>query len=554
MKNIYLLLQIAFWSHTAYGQIPNFNSRDTVACTYDTMQQIIVPTHWEIYQTYDDTWNGPRDTNFCPSISNTSSYYIGLPVNQLNRTVFLRALFNGVQLSPNDVYGLNASINLLGQNIVNYADTGSSCPEMVCTGMLAAVQIPDSFGTGTDMRWHEVNYYNGSWTGNNLNGCIPTEYFPDQLLKEVIYKVTFSNIPTGDTILFTPPYLEQVWYLNTINALYASQIRNGRHVVDLFDPINLVLHDNTYPSPTNWHYVEVSPNPNVAYVDTIDIFLQGGFEENVLLFQPFTELIGGHPVNDSINRHVVNIVNQGANFCFSYLVEKGFENGGNYIHQSGKLSFDYHRGCMFFGKGSSLVVADGAKLEYGTATKGMLALKTGGSIEIGKGAELLMKGKISLMEYEWEGPQQIYMTLNPGAKLTFAKGSRITNEKSKYGTIKLNVYMKGGVLDDSHLSPASRALINKIYDVPKENVEENLKLLGNPIYETLRLSYTAAEKETLLFSYYDLQGKYLGDYTAKCQQGINYIDIPVGNLPAGAYILKTTKGQTTSFTQKFVKL
>ena len=103
---------------------------------------------------------------------------------------------------------------------------------------------------------------------------------------------------------------------------------------------------------------------------------------------------------------------------------------------------------MQFGESSKLIVGDNARLDYGFNGVGNLALRSRSSIEIGEGAELHINNNVMLFEYKYDSePEQIYMTLNKGSKLSFGELAHIGNDYSMGGLMKLNIYMKGGEVD-----------------------------------------------------------------------------------------------------------
>jgi hypothetical protein len=265
------------------------------------------------------------------------------------------------------------------------------------------------------------------------------------------------------------------------------------------------------------------------------------------------DLVGAHPVGDTVNRHILHYVNNGGNTCLAIFIDKGFEHYDKFIYKSGMLMFDHPMACLYFGKGGALEVADGATMHYGETGKGMLLLKTGGTIIIGKGAELVIGNTVTMKEYYGEKPAQIYMTLNQGSKLTFAPGSHLVNNLSIGQAMKLNIFMKGGILDDSGLSAEDKANINLIYDQPNPHPEDNLKILGNPVQGNIQFSYLTDQAGNISVELIDLQGRTVSTQTMYCQRGVNYLQLVVNDGVKGGYMLRVS-GANNSMVKKLVRL
>ncbi|CAN5443550.1 hypothetical protein BH09BAC1_BH09BAC1_05910 [soil metagenome] len=533
---LFLLICISFHQVNAQ-QMPRFATRQQVACGGDTLRQVSGFAGWEAYQTLDNTWDGLRDTSSCfdfalPNIT----YYAVVNFTDVDptKTVFVRALFNPILLNSNDLYHFGASFSS-NSSILDLSDT---CIQGICSGIRVAVNVPDSAGTGTVYRWYSVPHSNGF--------CLPTEYFDNaNYLAEIIYSFKYIGSGANDSVRIFSPHIEQS-YANPISGPLVSTLHGNRYQYR-FDEIGgwptdnyLFVYDSLtgYPEINNFHFIEVTAQPNPTSVDTIDVVMGLSGYQN-FIFQPYTRLRGAHPSGDTINRHLVNIINDGGNFCLSVAYEKYFERGEKYEHRSGEVHFDNSGSCMLFGLGGKLVVADGARFTYGQNGRGMMALKTGSTIEIGKGAELLVGGHITMFEYDWENqPSQIYMELNEDGKLTFLPGARLTNIKSRFGRIKLNIYMNGGILDMSGLTPEDKRNINLIYPAPKRDLADNLIILPNPVEGYLRLSYNTKAQVSLKLEVIDLHGKVVFSTTKEAFEGMNFLETEALGLPTGTYILK----------------
>ncbi len=530
--------------------LPNFNTLFTKPCAVDSSISIRGFDKWEAYQTLDNTWNGPRDSTSCFNYAPLNpAYYAEIKLADIDpaKTVFVRGVFNPILLNEDELYHFEANIYPSGSGVVVIADT---CPEGICSGVSIAVSIPDSAGTGLNYRWY--------YTSTNNGICVPTEHFEDgNNIAEIIYRVKFTGSSANDYVHLYPPYLLSYYGFNKVYGPLVSTLHSGKFKYvfnerldyDYYRNSFMLMYDtaNGYPDHSNLHYIEVTADPNPDTVTNIDVVLDSYYGEENFVFQPHTRLQGAHPDGDSVNRHVVNLINYGANLCLNQFVEKGFEKGARYEHHAGEVNFNDARTCFLFGESGKLVVADNASFLYGNNGRGMMALKTGGTIEIGKGAELLIGGTITMFEYEWETQSsQIYMELNEGSKLTFLSGSRLTNMHSLFGQIKLNIYMNGGLLDDSGLSPEDKRLINLIYPAPKRYLDDNVTILPNPAEGRLRLSYNTKADVELLLTVLDVNGKAVFTSTKQTYEGMNFLETEELNLPAGTYILRVQSGDQTA--------
>jgi hypothetical protein len=553
MVKYLLTLVLLFSVEVAQTQnLPDFYTPQTKSCPLDSNVSVRGFANWEAYQTLDDTWNGPRDSsscfNFAPTPNVLNKAIIKFADVDPTKTVFVRALFSPKLLQEDGLYHFEAYFSASGNNVISLADT---CVEGICSGISVAVSVPDSAGTGVNYRWYQ---------GASNNGfCIPTEAFIDgNKLAEIIYRFKYTGTSGNDSVIMYSPYMSNYYYYNQVyGPLIATPHAGGRYQYRFderqdyyYSSSYLFMYNlaNGYPDHSNLSYMEVMPDPNPAVVDTIDVVMgESQFDPSSYIFQPHTRMQASHPDGDTVNRHVLNIINNGANLCLNTFYEKGFEKGAKYEHHAGEVNFNDARTCFLFGEGGKLVVADGANFQYGQSGRGMMALKSGGTIEIGKGAELLVGGTITMFEYEWETQSnQIYMELNEGSKLTFLPGSRITNMQSKFGKIKLNIYMNGGLLDDSGLQPEDKRLVNLIYPAPKRYLEENVAIVPNPVEGHIRISYNTKADTELQLTVLDINGKTVFVTTKQAFEGMNFLETDALNLPAGTYILRIQSGDETA--------
>lgn len=550
MRLLLASLVLSIICTTATSQsFPSFYTRDIVRipCPFNPLDSVDWVQGWRVYQTLDNTPDGPIDSSRCIDMYPGSYSYAAVSI-QLDDVDTTRQLFVEtsipMSLYAESVYGLENNIYRY-----NFLDNADTCAYGPCSGAYISLQS-DNLQNGCSNTF-ELN----SLLGTSM--CLSTESAANNTVTRFLFRFRFAGNTAGNAIQLYTPYLSQLYYLDKIPDLQARLAQSGSNTITFPDYNNygdasLVLYGDTVcPAMTSLYYHELSPTPNTTTVDTINLVID--YYGN-LVFQPYTRVRGAHPVGDTINRHLVNIINNGGNFCMNYVVEKTFFNGEYYQHNSGSLSFESRRACLMFGTGGRLIVNNNATLDYGSEGRGIMALRTGGTIELRRNSVLNIRGGITMLENDWDTePQQIYMDLNEGATMRFLPGSHITNIHSMDGTMKLNIYMKGGVLDLSGLSADERQLINLIYPDPAVDFKDNITIAPNPIGSNIRLSYLCAEPEDLQYELYNLNGDLVASGTWQAGEGLSYHYIAADKLAKGTYIMRL-KGAGGSTIKKLLKL
>ncbi|NJN77925.1 MAG: hypothetical protein HC803_05985 [Saprospiraceae bacterium] len=341
-------------------------------CPYDSTQTNLMYDDWEVYKTLDNTWNGTVDSSFCPSISPTS-FYLDLTSLGAGETVFIRYKFTDstkILLDENALYSTAVYGN--SANNTNFTNLSVNCQNDMCTGVFLGIDIPDSAGTGRNLRWYQAapDSFSMAFYGDfSTHFCTPTEYFyQNNYLREAIVKLTMGNNGGQEFDLYTFCVVDNnsiAWtqeIKDSLEIYYNSWSNNYQY--DIYDAA-IVLYGDTmnYPNIFAMDYVDILPIPNVDTVTTMDIMVDswGGS----LVFQPFTQFRGGYVLNDSTQRHHYNLVNNGGNLCFSMIIDKVFSGGNNYVHKAGTVEFNGNQSCLEFNEGSALIVSDSATLYYG---------------------------------------------------------------------------------------------------------------------------------------------------------------------------------------------
>ncbi|MEM7040545.1 MAG: hypothetical protein AAF570_26515, partial [Bacteroidota bacterium] len=268
---------------------------------------------------------------------------------------------------------------------------------------------------------------------------------------------------------------------------------------------------------------------------TVEIRVEPGA---FLIAQPFTQMRGAQVLGDTV-RHNITLINNGGTLCYSGIVEFNFENGDGYRHTAGDLQFESSRACMAFGKGGKMTIDPGVTLNYGQPGRGMLALRTGGTLDIQKGGELIVHNTLVFGEYKSEDQfREISISLEKGSALRFAPGAHLSNELSQFPEdAVLTVYMNGGVLDDAALPKAERALIRRVY--PNKRAESNagLHVHGNPFADALSFSMVRDAATPFSAGLYTLEGRLVRQLEGHAEAGESKYEMISGDLTPGLYIL-----------------
>lgn len=547
--------------HEFYLPINNFSLQ---TCEYDPTQMIISLEDWEVYQTLNGEWDGPRDSSICinfeiDSTQNFERYFLPFSELNLNQPLFMKKLFDdNINLDSNSIYNIRPSWHTKGDVEINL---NNDCPNDICSGMLIGLEIPDSTNTTTFLEWHQYNFNNGTFYADY---CLVSEKFTDAYLKEFIYKFSFQNAELSkQAITFSNIRFFSI-YKHLLTEIIAEPIHFENNEYNV--PIEyvagsflwfyeyLVLHNNsTYPSTLNPYYLEALPLINPEEKATINLIISEWLN---LHFQPDTYLRGALVEGSDSLRHEFNLVNNGGTFCPIDFVEIPFTDGNSYIHNAGKINFSGQTGCMMFYDGGTLEIGDNTTLNYGNVGQGILMLGKHGTIKFGKNSKLIVDNHFKLWETSIWPDEQVYIELNKGNELIFGKYARLSkNTFQENGHMKLNVYMNGGILDDSNLTPEERQLINRIY--PEETVEiptqMEVQLFPNPTSAQLHLSINTPVAKEIQVSIFSLEGKLLWNNSESIQIGQNEVGLPTASLAVGMYFVKIENPDGKIIVEKFVK-
>ena len=555
LLNVCLTLNILFPGNIFCQQIPSadaYTAEDTV-CIWDNTVSFTTTKKYTAYQTTDNTFNGPIDSNYCVSLRYEEAFS-GLsfwPADfDLSRSIYIKAQINDNEQIPLE----KDAVYMLEEDFLNSTDGlifGNDCPELICSGLIIGITIPDSTLTSDTTRWHVI-----SGDSYDYNTCFATEKFEDQKLNSLIYKFTINPDLVEVAKDYSPPYINQlgdvqlITDLTNVDGNYVGGEYNVYDYYFLSYPIGVLKYDNlTYPSTSYFDYIDVSPNPNTTDVQIINLTINEGY---TLLTQPYVQLRGAQVEGDTL-RHEVNLINNGGTFCVS-VAEMIFDGNTHYIFKKGAMDLYSPMSCLMFRNGASIEVADDGHLAYGKNGTGVLGLGSGGTIKIGKNASLTINNRVSIIKNPnsvYSG--DIYMNLNKGSKLTFGQGASITNDEKSLSGGHLCIYMNGGELDMSGLDDFSRQLIRLIYPEQEKTMSANMHVYPNPVQNSFTVEIVSVEATTGEINITGLNGAVIYTKKYELEAGINAIKIQIQDLKPGAYTIQCkTNAENGSTT--FVKL
>lgn len=504
-------------------------------CSWDSSQNISQDTHWEAYQTQNDKWDGPKDSSKCIGI--VASQIILADIDP-NKPIFVRYLMpnpNFYVLWPNQLYANQYSApSLTGNSTFLLAD--SICPNQQCTGIKLGIKIPDSISTGTATRW-----YNGNFTRDPFSFgtgfCFPSEKFPGQLIQEIFYRIQLDQYDSSSVLFLSGLDISEPPIYDTTSSFTLDNTTSSPSI-NLFNPFLMLHADSAYPGPNHPFYIDVKLQPPSNQQKTLFLNVE---PLAYLTGQPFTELRGDTVTGGNGTRHQVVVVNQGGTFCVAFF-EVVFRKGNGFRHEAGKLTFQDASGCMAFHPGSFLEVADGATLRYGENGLGVILLKEGVDVRLGKQSELRIANRLVLDALSEDGHVHIY--LPPGRKLTFTQSAQIlVGSKSANPEAKLVVHMRGGELDDSQLAPSSRNRIVKLVEKAFANYLESAQIRYGSTDSEPYVHLFCDELTSLDLRIIDLKGREVWHKHVTVNQGPSQITLPTGELTSALYFLRLGDGQ-----------
>ncbi|MCR9099164.1 MAG: T9SS type A sorting domain-containing protein [bacterium] len=564
MKKLYsLLLASCFGLCALHAQslLENiyYNDLESRPCPYDESETVLWPVGWEIYQTANGLWDGPVDSTRCITVE-ADGFNPTIDLGQIDpeQPLFIRSTdIQNPWLVPNHIY---LSASNVQPNTGSILKLGTDCPGGLCSGLITRINIPaETEGERSDRTYKagidsdNFNYY--------IESCITTERFEDQFLEAFVVKFTFDEEDLSGQILrlfysdVEGTYDEANLFSQLIfpewsftGASYDATIGDVVEGEPWAANYLGIYADTTYPSTDHPFFIEAQPEINPATPQELNLYT-GDFGN--LRFQPFTQVRGALVEGSDTVRHELNIINEGMDWCLGVIIDLVFDGSTNLVYGGGHLDFGGETACLMFLNGSELEVQPGTDLHYGADGDGLLGLGKGGQIVLGKDSRLFINNRVVLWNHEVSPDNQTYIDLQPGNHLEFGPLSRLERVGVQETGILLNVYMNGGTLDDSGLSPEDRLLINRIYPKVAPRLLDNISVFPNPVGAELQWAYVADRAGTVQWSCHNALGKIVREGAVSVSRGRNIFTAPF-DVPAGVYYL-TVEAEEQRGTLPFVK-
>ncbi|MGB4831427.1 MAG: T9SS type A sorting domain-containing protein [Chitinophagales bacterium] len=556
MKTFYILIALLLLKPLGISaqQIPDqedVGDLINVPCPFDPVHFVDLATGWIAYQTLDNTSFGPVDTTLCISTKADPDYYgISFDIDEMDtsKPVFLKAVFNDtnkIKLDSNFVYHLS----LYGLNFYDF-EYGSDTIEYYKSAIILGLEHLDS----TDTVYVIDQQYIGLNSGNyNSEICFASSKFEEQYISSFIYKFNLA-MDVDDIIYFYPPYVQPVYETNIIEDFIGGGFfgADDHYNINFTDWVGMtqyhlgVYDKPDYPSVLTIDTLLALPEPNTDYSKIIDITFSNF---NTFLQQNYTLLAGGMPLVDTIPHAVNLILEDDGIMCEAYDVIYG--NRVAFIYRGGMIDLPTPGYCFNFYPGSTFIVDDDAKLQYGLSGSGMLWLHAGSTIELRKNAKLII-GNIVKISDASDKFDNVYITLDQGDSLIFQNGSHIKLDTAT-DNMFICLYMKGGYADISGLPLSEQKYIRFIYPNPKPEPINLLTLYPNPFEEYVVVEFAMEISEQVTINIYNLKGEQVYSQKESTLAGINSFAIPLQSLHSGNYLIEISNGNR-KVVQNLVKL
>lgn len=530
-----ILLFATFCSQAQWNSFYFDPRLDQQACRADSTKLIQAYESFDIYQTADNDVNGPRDTT-CFSLVDGNLPFKGI---DLSRPVFIRfnkkGNFGDSLLRSNALYSIRYNFNANEGGFLNPDD----CSQGGCSKLVIVTRekwLPTGQDTLRKTEFFGDIMHNQCIFQDEI--CFPTSKWDSIYLTDWWWEVYLNPLSTPNARLSfdgARGYPQDlVSKVDTLLPITNPVVNNAVEVFPYqlvpqsFGSNYLVLHTKAgIPSSQNRDDKVVTLSPNPASV--VDIILKLNFES--FYFQEYTAFVPSLVEGSDTLRHHFTIQQDGGDLCLE-VIDVRMGNDTKYLYKSGNLDFADKSACIFFKKGSTLEIADGAHLFYGNKSMGMLGLADA-DLKMGAGASLVFDGTLVLNSDFNEGS---VMELAPNARLIF--GDHASVMAVGRPDEKVRVKAHPWQIDWGPLSSAERDHFI---------LEEN----NIPDYETPCFYPNPTTQELYFYARLSGQKYALSDLTGKIleqgQCGLESLDL--SHLHPGIYLL-----QVGERTEKLIKL
>lgn len=491
--------------------------------------------NWAIYQTLDNTWDGPRDSTVCIDAEYVS-YRLRFNSAQLDasRPVFIKANIDTIApIEPNTLW--KYALNFPNSNIL--VDNVDYCNDGFCSGMLLEVDVPMTDTTFITREY--VANYDGTGYDADVEMCVTYEYPEFSKLRNFVIKLVVEENSIID--VYSPDYQNMMWaavYLDSVNILDFGN-GNPYYIFEDWEHNNIVVpynQEDGFPSQDAISYFDIYPVPNVVEQTEIIVYL---YSQTSLIFEPFTNLRPGLCEGSDSLRHELTIENNGAELCMIPYIDVVMLPSMSYVHKSGKINFS-HKSCIRFKFDSDLIVAESSHFVCGTLGEGFIAFDDGSRVTVESNATMTVNNGIVLFDSPWlHGEQWTEIDVFEGGKIIFEDGAYVDSHVADK-RFKCLIRLHGGSADLSGLSPEDRAYF-VVVGKDAEVDSHELVILGNPAKNVVNFEFNTYELGEWQLEVLDNMGKLHLRESLVLETSKNNRSLDVEKLPAGMYFLSLTK-------------
>lgn len=535
-----IFLSLSFFANAQFSLDNRYI--DTIPCVGDESMEILKFTNWEFYQTLDNSWQGDRDVSRCINLKEIGEWndqkLYGIDLSTIDIT---KALFFRYDNTEDEIFVEREILLAVFGNITSNQQMdimfGEDCPDNMCSGLI--LQSLHSDPMFQDSLQKTTNFPFTDFSQCTVAACYASEKTENNQIVEVVYKLNMSPDTDVSTQLnFSGVDFEEPWsFIHTPepSMLVSEDHNSGGEEYNAFlyelteyaDNYFFTHQQDGLPSVENIQLYEFDLEENTPEPKTFNVIIE---EYQSISFQSNVQLIGGLTSANDDTRHNLNLINNSLDMCIAF-VELIFEEGTNLVQQGGQINFSDDQACLQFRQGSSLVIDQDVKFNYGIEGLGLINMRSGSSFQLRKGSELLFDGKMVLSPKDVkEGREDVFVKLTPGTSLSFSEYARIVS----FGDLKLDVYMLGGHLDISKLSSEDQDKINIIYPSDEDPIH-HFSVWPNPVEDYASI-YNPEKLDIEKIEIYDAQGMLVSHSTLRSDE--LYVSLDFSMLENQVYFLK----------------
>ena len=319
---------------------------------------------------------------------------------------------------------------------------------------------------------------------------------------------------------------------------------------DVHPRLNTVFSNpNTDPYNTDTHYIDIFPARTATKRVGITLSAYGG-----VFLQPHTELRGAFFDSTQQIRHkLILSLDSSGEMCIPEIVELVMRDDNQLRFDGGNVALHGQRSCVMIRDNAEMIIGAKHSLQYGKNGVGILALKPGTTVAFEEDSRLTINNTLALTDYSntLDGGA-IDIELFSGNELVFGPDAKVSNGPFAFGSVTLNIHLKGGIVDLSQLDDQSLELINVInYLVPSTPAPPSV--FPNPSTDKIHLTYDTDSALLDEISIYDVKGNIITNFRRKEGPGATWVPVDISTYRPGVYYVRieTIEG---AYTLPFVVL